>query len=286
MRIEQITPAGADLGESPRWDAADGCLWWVDGVVGDLHRWDASTGVDRHVAVGRRLGGLACRTEGGLAIATDDALLLPRAADLAGPAATRPEDWHRRAVPGRLHDLSVAPDGAIWVGTLASEEDPSSGGLLRIGPAESSPVIPHGLRLPNGIAWTDEGELILADSLAHTVHRVPGDRLAGGLPAPAWLTTDADGGLPDGLTLDRDGGTWIAYWGAGVVRRHDRSGALTDVITVPTSNPTSCTFGGPGLADLFVTTARQHTHGEPAAGAVFRVTGTGRRGVPVPTFTG
>ncbi|HEY0935550.1 MAG TPA: SMP-30/gluconolactonase/LRE family protein, partial [Trebonia sp.] len=63
-------------------------------------------------------------------------------------------------------------------------------------------------------------------------------------------------GVPDGLTVDADGFLWVAFWGGGVLRRLAPDGTQDAVVELPVSQPTSCAFGGPGMADLYVTTAR------------------------------
>ncbi len=54
----------------------------------------------------------------------------------------------------------------------------------------------------------------------------------------------ADDGLPDGPAADRDGGIWVAMYGAGEVRRYARDGILDTVITIPTRwRPASSSAG-------------------------------------------
>jgi sugar lactone lactonase YvrE len=69
---------------------------------------------------------------------------------------------------------------------------------------------------------------------------------------------DAEGwGYPDGLTCDISGCVWIAHWGASRVSRFSPRGEILDIIHLPVAQPTSCTFGGPELNRLFITTASQ-----------------------------
>ena len=62
-------------------------------------------------------------------------------------------------------------------------------------------------------------------------------------------------GLPGGLTVDTEGGVWVALHGGGVLHRYGPDGRLRTVVSLRVSHPTSCAFGGPDLADLYVTTA-------------------------------
>jgi sugar lactone lactonase YvrE len=59
--------------------------------------------------------------------------------------------------------------------------------------------------------------------------------------------------MPDGMTIDAEGGLWVAFWDGWEVRRYAPDGALDVVVRVPAAQVTSCTFGGPNLADLYIT---------------------------------
>lgn len=80
----------------------------------------------------------------------------------------------------------------------------------------------------------------------------------------------------DGLCVDAEGRVWVAMWGAGEVRGFAPDGRQVAVVRLPVSAATSCTFGGPGLGTLFITTARfglsvPELDAQPHAGGVFAV---------------
>ena len=94
-------------------------------------------------------------------------------------------------------------------------------------------------------------------------------------------------GAPDGMTIDAEGGLWVALWGGGAVHRY-LDGRLDRVINLPVSQPTSCAFGGPDLDELFVTSAWERLsvaqrRAQPLAGALLRIR-PGVRGVPPSVF--
>ncbi|MDQ7993521.1 MAG: SMP-30/gluconolactonase/LRE family protein, partial [Propionicimonas sp.] len=101
------------------------------------------------------------------------------------------------------------------------------------------------------------------------------------------LLLEHEDGDPGGLCGDAEGGLWVALAGAGEVRRFDPSGGVSEVVELPVSRPTSCCFGGAGLATLFITTSRDGitTEEEPEAGSVFCCT-PGTAGAEVPGFAG
>ena len=90
---------------------------------------------------------------------------------------------------------------------------------------------------------------------------------------------------PDGLTVDAEGGVWVALSNGGAVRRYTSAGKLDGVIELPTRKVTACTFGGERLDELFITTSREGIDGDPLAGSLFRAH-VGVRGLPVREFAG
>jgi sugar lactone lactonase YvrE len=97
-------------------------------------------------------------------------------------------------------------------------------------------------------------------------------------------------GLPDGLTVDAEGYLWVALWDGWSVRRYSPSGDLDRIVQLPVARPTSCAFGGPDLADLYVTSAAgglsaSELAAQPLAGALF-VVRPGVRGVEATPFGG
>jgi sugar lactone lactonase YvrE len=70
------------------------------------------------------------------------------------------------------------------------------------------------------------------------------------------------GVVPDGLTVDADGGIWVAVWGGAAVHRYRPVGALTTTAELPTAHVTCPAFGDPDLERMYITTA-----GGPGDGA-------------------
>ncbi len=92
---------------------------------------------------------------------------------------------------------------------------------------------------------------------------------------------------PDGLTVDSQGGVWVALSNGGAVRRYTPDGVLDEVVEVPARKVTACTLGGPGLNELFITTSREgiEPDEDPLAGSLFRAT-VAVSGLPVREFAG
>ena len=73
------------------------------------------------------------------------------------------------------------------------------------------------------------------------------------------------------MTVDVEGGVWVAVWGSGSVRRYRPNGSLDRTLRLGARQPTSVCLGGTDGRDLFITSASVGLgHVGSADGAVFR----------------
>jgi sugar lactone lactonase YvrE len=92
-----------------------------------------------------------------------------------------------------------------------------------------------------------------------------------------FVTLDSNGGgFPDGMTVDAEGFVWSNVVGLGQIHRYDPVGILERIIELPVPRATDCTFGGPDLRTLYITTARETmTAGQlkrsPLSGSLFAI---------------
>ena len=83
---------------------------------------------------------------------------------------------------------------------------------------------------------------------------------------------------------------WSAIALGYKINRYDPDGILEREIQVPTAFVSSCTFGGPGMDDLYITTGWEPLNddekvSQPFAGDLFKVS-TGIKGLEEPKFSG
>jgi sugar lactone lactonase YvrE len=100
----------------------------------------------------------------------------------------------------------------------------------------------------------------------------------------------ADGDLPDGAAVDREGCYWIALYGGGRVVRLSPAGNVLAEHPLPARCPTMCAFGGADLRTLYLTTARQRQSDAdlarlPLSGGLFALRAP-VPGLPEPMFAG
>ena len=273
--IDALPGDCADLGEGPVWHATSGCLFWVDIMRGLVHRYEPSTGITRTYPVGQPVGAVAGMASGDLLLALRDGF---GRLDLATGAVetTRPLSVNHECGL-RMNDGKCDRRGRFWAGSLALDRRPHVAALHRLDADGTVHTMLTGVTTSNGLDWSgDDRHMYYIDSRTRTIDVFDFDLPTGRIDNRRPFVRLADGeGTPDGLTVDADGYVWVALWDGGAVRRYAPDGTLKRTITMPVSRPTSCTFGGPDLRDLYITTASTGLSAdararEPLAGRVLR----------------
>lgn len=280
MTYEVAVRAEATLGEGPTWDAAAGRLIWIDILGSRVYTYDPSSGRRTVRVTDQHVGAAKPRAGGGLVLNLRD-----------GVGLVDPDGgfrWlHRDPVPGRrANDAAVAPDGALWVGTMRYDEAAGGGTLSRVTGDGSAEVILDDVAVSNGTGWSPDGRLMYY--IDSPTRRIDVFEYADGRVTNRRRLAEIEegAGFPDGLTVDADGCVWVALWDGGAVRRYTPDGELDRAIELPTPRVTACAFGGPDLTDLYVTTARVGlTAPHPMAGSLLVVPGAGK-GLRQPAFAG
>jgi sugar lactone lactonase YvrE len=192
----------------------------------------------------------------------------------------------------RFNEGKVGPEGWFVAGTMDWHERDSIGTLYQWGPGNTVTELLQGVGISNGLDVSDDRKtLFYIDSLLGGVDAFDRDPDSGRI-ANRRRVVDVPrvDGSPDGMTLDVEGCFWVAIWGGSQVRRFDPSGRLIGAIDVPARNVSSVAFGGAGLDELFITTARighdqASLAGQPRAGDIFWCS-PGVSGRPWPRFVG
>ena len=277
-RAQQLTEPAAYHGEGPVWT---GELQWVDMLAGDVLTLSADGQVSRrHVAP--LVAALRPRVDGGFVYAVERGFALDD-----GPGTSvriLPELWSTTGV--RMNEGGCDPHGRFYCGSMAYDQTPNVASLYRLDPDGSVTVVLSGSTISNGLEWNPDGtRAYYVDTSTGGVDVFDYDQRAGLTGRRRFA--DVSGGAPDGLTVDAEGGVWVAVWGGSAVHRYAPDGSLSDVVSVPVHQVSACTFGGPELATLFITTSRQGlaSDEEPAAGALFDFQ-PGVSGRPVKRYDG
>ena len=282
MKAEQITEPVAYHGEGPVWSERWGGLRWVDMLAGDvLSLADDGTVGRRHVAA--VAAALRPRSGGGAVIGVE------RGFALEGPDGTLehlPPVWTDEGI--RMNEGGCDPDGRFYCGSMAYDQRPGAASVYRLDPDGSVTRVIDGATISNGIEWSPDGaRAYFNDTATQRVDVFDYDTASGLTNRRTLVQIAEDDGAPDGLTVDAEGGIWVALHQGGAVRRYTPDGAVDAVVELPPRQVTACTFGGAHLDELFITTSRENLDpgDDPLAGALF-VAHVGVAGRPVREFAG
>jgi sugar lactone lactonase YvrE len=282
MRAEQVTDPLSYHGEGPVWSMRWGGLRWVDMLAGDVLSLDHDGRVTRrHVAA--VAAAVRPRREGGAVIGIERGFALE---DADGVVTALDPVWADPSV--RMNEGACDPDGRFYCGSMAYDQRPGAATIHRLDPDRSVCVVLTGVTVSNGLDWSPDGSLAYYnDTATHRTDVFDYDPVRGLVDRRPFVDLTTEQLRPDGLTVDVEGGVWVALSNGGAVRRYTPDGRLDEVVRLPARKVTACTFGGPALDQLFVTTSREGLQpgDDPLAGALFRAD-VGVAGQPVREYAG
>jgi D-xylonolactonase len=177
---------------------------------------------------------------------------------------------------GRFNDVTAAPSGNVFCGTLSHRQG-GTGSLYHLRRDRTLQKVIDGVGVANGMGFSpDLTRFYFTDSdPARTVYGYQyhyADDTFHDETVFAHLPPES--GLPDGLVVDAKGYVWSARWDGGKVIRFKPSGSIDTEIVIPGAKKvSSATFGGSEYRDMYVTTAGggdKSANGENA-GALFRI---------------
>ena len=275
--MEKVSGVHCTVGESPTWHAGEGAWYWVDIPARRIWRLDYASGATRFweapemvacVSPAAR-GGFVAGMESGifhLSLHEDGSVSAERLA--APPASELGEGM-------RFNDGRCDRQGRFWAGTMFMDmaAERAVGQLYRYTAKDglSAPFV-SGLLTQNGTAFSPGGEVMyLSDS--HPKRRMVWafDYDTGsGTPhnKRIFLDLGAQKGRPDGAAVDADGCYWTCANDGGLLQRYTPGGALDRAIALPFAKPSMCSFGGPDLSTLLVTSIDPGNAGDDWPGSV------------------
>jgi sugar lactone lactonase YvrE len=245
------------LGEGPVWVAASEELWWVDIHRGTFHRHDWASGEVRSRKLSERSTFVIPCVDGSIISSVQKGLCdVPANGTLGDPIVTLELDTPDTSI----NDGKTGPDGRLYFATLDRLQRRELCGFYRLEDDRTLTQLKDRVTLGNGIDWSPDGAtMYFVDSGDQQVLALDADATAGSVAEPRVFVDVPDSeGMPDGICVDDAGDLWVALYGGGRIHRYAPNGRLREVVAAPVAYPTSCSFGGPGLDALIVTSAFAH----------------------------
>lgn len=282
--IEVVSNHNCLLGEGPVWDARRQTILWVDILRGEIHVLEETGRNHRRTLVQEMVGAVALCKDGHFIAALKSGLAFVNRTTGQVHTFAHPE---AHLTENRFNDGKCDPAGRFWVGTMALSEAAGAGNLYRVDADLRVTMQIPVLSVSNGLAWSrDHSIFYFIDSPLREVVAFDYDIATGAIcNKRRVIAVPQEDGFPDGMTIDSEGMLWVAHWDGWQVARWDpATGKKLLSISLPVARVTSCTFGGAGLNDLYITSAsvglsKEQLTEQPLAGALFVIRNCGFQGM-------
>lgn len=291
-RWEVVTDLRCELGEGPLWDPIQQCILWIDIAMGKIYQYHGENGRLESMEVGQKIGAIAAVAGHGLVAALKHGFVF---IDWACHTVEFISDPEAHLENNRFNDGKCDPAGRFWAGTMDEVENKKHAGkLYALNNDLSVSVKIEGVSCSNGLAWSPDHRIFYyIDTPTRQVVAYDYQIETGEISHKRVVIHIPPGeGIPDGMTTDAEGMLWVAHWNGWKVSRWDPfEGRLLTAIHLPVSHISSCAFGGEGLDDLYITSARaglseNDLKAQPLAGALFVVKRSGFTGLNAFAYRG
>ncbi|WP_122094217.1 SMP-30/gluconolactonase/LRE family protein [Rahnella sp. Larv3_ips] len=243
----------AELGETPVWCQRTQSLLWVDILAQRVLRyWPETKKTEIHdlpsitsaVLLTEKRNLFLLVSIDGIHLYDYDLKSRQTICDYFGAEGTRP------------NEAAIAPDGSLWFGTLDLKEEKNNGAWYRYEAGADAPeMMLDNVGITNTLVWY-EGKVWFADTRKNRFYSANARRIN-----PQKISCFSSGDKsPDGSALAQNGWMITACWGSHcLLRQQINQGELLtlDTAPVPVTQPSCCTFGGPDMTELYITSARK-----------------------------
>ncbi len=289
--VEFVLDARATLGEGPCWNPELQSLYWVDIIENKVCIFDPKMNKNREIQFEQHVSAVVPKSWNKAVVTLEDGFY---ELHLQTETLSLIREIESRFPNNRFNDGKCDAYGRFWAGTMNKVNPHEKQGALYCLDTDRTVTMKlNKVGISNGIAWSKDNQyMYYIDTLTQKVVRYRFHIQFGEIEHPVEIISFAEEeGFPDGMTIDEEGMLWIAHWGGSKVSRwNPDSGEKLTAIDVPALNVTSCTFGGPDLSDLYVTTARDGMNESqlekyPYSGGLFKIK-TGVKGTSACFYKG
>lgn len=292
-KLLMTIPVGNILGEGVFWDDKTQSIWWTDIEAAEIFNYSITSKSLRIIVMPYRVGsfGLTQNAEQ-LIVAFDRGIALYHLKTEEAQWLAKPES---HLTNNRFNDGRVDRQGRFWAGTMVENGSyPSSDAALYCIDHQGQCLkVCENISISNGLCWSPDGlTMYHADSQKHEIFQYDFDPNTVSVSNKRSFVTTGQMIFPDGSEVDAAGYIWNAQWGGGQVVRYRPNGQVDLTLTLPVTNPTSISIGGPNMDWLIITSAKhslsaEQLSKESQAGDVFIYPLVGIKGLnsPLAKFT-
>ena len=259
ISVEVFDSRRNQLGEGPTSSGnKNSHVQWCDIYGKAIRSRNIITGQISEYKTNEHVGFQIPRTKGGDILGTANGPVLRDADGQTHKLPTRAEvDGDNQTGVIRWNDAKVSPDGNLFLGSMAYENQSDQGAFYRLSSdGKKLERLFGSVGISNGMDWSvDLTRMFYIDTLSMRVDQFDynNGQISNRRPL---VQVSEDMGFPDGMCSDADDNIWVAFWMGSAVRGFDgKTGKQIAEIKLPVPKVTSCCFAGENLDQLVITTA-------------------------------
>jgi D-xylonolactonase len=260
-------------GEGPVWCSLSLKFYFVDLLKGDYYKVDWKSGASEKFTVGQELGVIGLCENGKIIAGVRDGFgFFDEQTNALQLIDNSPEI---EITQRRMNDGAVDPAGRFFAGTMEYDGANDTGKLYCLNQDQSWLCLENHIFITNGMGWSpDKKTYYMIDTFKYVMYAYDYDIETGKISNRRNHVAWSDKEYPDGMTIDANGGFWVAMWLGSKISHFNASGKWVKDIHVPVLHTTSCCFGGEDLKTLLITTSNLNLTEEekqqnPLAGRCF-----------------
>ena len=257
-KLIKIIPCQCQLGENVLWHTEQQAIYWVDIENSDLYRFYTLDQVLEKFSLPQRIGSFAFTNNANQIIAAFEQGIARY------NLSTSKLEWinqpEHHVAGNRFNDGKADRQGRFWAGTMVENSTLStqSGALYCLDHQLNCHKKIKNLQISNGLCWNKAGDTLYhTDSLTHKIFKYDFCKDTTEITNKRLFASTNTSTFPDGSTIDAQDHLWNAQWGSSKVVRYNKNGDIDFEITLPVSQPSCVSIGGPDLNWLIVTSAKQ-----------------------------
>jgi sugar lactone lactonase YvrE len=274
MKAKVERTYSGQLLEGPLWDEEQNRLLFVDILKNKLISYDPANQTLQDIEFPSNVTSVVKAKDSKLLLSTRNQLILYDETNNTSEELVSLDDLENTI---RFNDGKCDPYNRFWVGTMSEDGARSKANLYVFDANGDVKKAKDGLSISNGLAWNQAADtMFVIDTPTNKIISYPFSKDTAELKeGRVVIDLEQTEGSPDGMAIDVNDRLWVALWGGSQVICVDpKLGEIVESITLPVSNVTSCTFGGPDKQTLYITTAREgltsdQLNIEPLSGSLF-----------------
>lgn len=275
LKAEPIFDIKPQHGEGPVWCPITQTFYCVDLIKGVYYKVDWESKTSKKFEMGQELGVMGLCENGKIVAGVRDGFgFFDERYGTLELIDNSPEITVKER---RMNDGAIDPAGRFFAGTMEYDGGNDTGKLYRLDADKSWECLEENIYITNGMGWSpDKKTYFMIDTFRNVMYAYDYDIETGKIFNRRNHIEWSKNEYPDGMTIDMDGGFWVAMWLGSKISHFDASGTWVKDISVPALYTTSCCFGGENMKTLLITTSNLNLSDEerqdyPLAGRCFAV---------------